>query len=1000
MPAWATLAVAGLVGMAETGAVIQSAVPGEAFPTSSVFGPGRLTSPVSTGHSALAAWASLAKNQPALSNWLLWHLGFNLLFLVGYFMFAAAALRLLTGLGTTSDRRLTTGWRLLMATGAAHLVLIVAACVCILGWIRPGRDPGTFWAVALQVLDLVTWAAALWLIGWFCYRARDQRAVLRPWAQAAKIQRFSLVIAVVLIVVAILPGTNVLEQIPDVQRAWIGSKGVATAALGAAIGAQILLAIVMFRIGRLRITRARQRSDKFPDVQRSQEVRYRGWFITSAAFLLLAGLLWVSGQARVGLTVAVIPGVLCVVAVISWFANLATRNSGNNPPQPEATDLTTSVSALGDGLAVAVLAIPGLGLVRSFTTPALVGVGAYAWDARAAVLIGIALSALVWPGARWVLKFLTRLNLGSGKTRSWVLLSVSILFYLGALVWLLRWPLQASARLGVVASATIALGALAMILALLAHLAQNREPLPLFRLLRLKTTPVLSILAVIGIIGVGVGQSSALHEITQNPAAHVTSRQPLMQKLAAWLAAPQRDCIPNVTYASDGQAVQVRPLVLVAAAGGGIRAAWWTASALTTLADNECGRQSVFAVSSVSGSSLGTAVVATASGHGSALRMSVATAMDRLAQPSALASGIDGLVLRDTVAGLTGLTVRAAAMPTGPAFPDRAALIQQAWIDADPSLASPFLARPAASLPWQLLFNSTAVRSGCMAIIASAAVGPSVSPAKHTPRCLQISGQPFASSDLPDAYDLFAQLPCLSHISVATAAMLSARFAYVTPSGEVPGCGGPRYSQPTGQLVEQYIDGGYSDSSGLETLRAIMPDLLELIAQHNAAQLVKAGAGPVSLVVPIVAYLANTPIVKPLGPEGLLPEATEPTIPLTAGGAATGQLNGQTVLLQDLAEDIARGQWLPCARGDARCSIAVQALRNFVASEIVVIAPRQEPGAFAVPLGWVLSQASEQSLSSDLATEAVQPCNADGIYCAPGTEGLSYLLGLTRSVRY
>ena len=68
-----------------------------------------------------------------------------------------------------------------------------------------------------------------------------------------------------------------------------------------------------------------------------------------------------------------------------------------------------------------------------------------------------------------------------------------------------------------------------------------------------------------------------------------------------------------------------------------------------------------------------------------------------------------------------------------------------------------------------------------------------------------------------------------------------------------------------------------------------------------------------------------------------------------------------------------------------------------VKSGIVVIAPRQELGAFGVPLGWVLSQASEQSLTSDLHIEASEPCNVDGIYCAPGTEGLQYLLSLTRT---
>jgi hypothetical protein len=190
---------------------------------------------------------------------------------------------------------------------------------------------------------------------------------------------------------------------------------------------------------------------------------------------------------------------------------------------------------------------------------------------------------------------------------------------------------------------------------------------------------------------------------------------------------------------------------------------------------------------------------------------------------------------------------------------------------------------------------------------------------------------------------------------------------------------------------------GYANSSGLVTLQAIMPGLLALIAQHNAAQIAKSGTGPVSLVVPVVAFLANSPIVKPVESQVPLPQAKEPMLPITAGGAAKGQLLGQTVLLQDLAAGMSSRQWLPCAPSDARCANAAAAVRAVVKSGIVVIAPRQEPGAFAVPLGWVLSQASEQSLSADLNAEAARPCNVDGTYCAPGTEGLHYLLGLTRT---
>ena len=149
--------------------------------------------------------------------------------------------------------------------------------------------------------------------------------------------------------------------------------------------------------------------------------------------------------------------------------------------------------------------------------------------------------------------------------------------------------------------------------------------------------------------------------------------------------------------------------MLVAAAGGGIRAAWWTVQALDKLAATPCRQHAVFAASGVSGGSLGLAIMATTAERGMALT--------RIAGPDALAAAIDGVLLRDTIAGMTGADLTAAGMPAGQRFPDRAALLEHAWESEDPGLARPFpLRRPA--LPWLLMFNSTAVGTGCRAVIA------------------------------------------------------------------------------------------------------------------------------------------------------------------------------------------------------------------------------------------------------------------------------------------
>ena len=55
-------------------------------------------------------------------------------------------------------------------------------------------------------------------------------------------------------------------------------------------------------------------------------------------------------------------------------------------------------------------------------------------------------------------------------------------------------------------------------------------------------------------------------------------------------------------------------------------------------------------------------------------------------------------------------------MPAHQRYPDRAALMEHAWEAEDSGLTDPFpLSEPV--VPWRLLFNSTAVRTGCRAIL-------------------------------------------------------------------------------------------------------------------------------------------------------------------------------------------------------------------------------------------------------------------------------------------
>jgi hypothetical protein len=45
-----------------------------------------------------------------------------------------------------------------------------------------------------------------------------------------------------------------------------------------------------------------------------------------------------------------------------------------------------------------------------------------------------------------------------------------------------------------------------------------------------------------------------------------------------------------------------------------------------------------------------------------------------------------------------------------------------------------------------------------------------------------------------------------------------------------------------------------------------------------------------------------------------------------------------------------------------------------------------------VPLGWVLSAASEATLNNNLIAQQSETCGANAIYCPPSTQDLHYLL--------
>ncbi|HEX9064909.1 MAG TPA: hypothetical protein VF843_07360, partial [Streptosporangiaceae bacterium] len=953
---WLLLLAAAWIVKGQISAIVGEVTPTGQYPVTAVTGLGQLTSLTTPPHAALAAWDAAAKTFPALASWLGWYLAADALFI------AAVAMLGITWLKGQPAR--SPGRALLAAVCAAYAAEAVLAAITLLRSHASRKSLGVPQAMAwpLHVATALKWLAVLALLGWLVlqlhashqfYRNRlpgpeniprrgDGYAKVRRIGHALQIQRFSLVVVGLLALMAIGPPVNgTLEQMPDVQRAWLNTGsflGLPQLALAAL--AQVLLALMLWSLGQMR---AKRTVAKFTEARDPRHWPAKGvWTAAAVALAAVAAAAWATGAARVSAgRVAACVVVLLVVAGVSaaidaWWPGLATParpGPAARPARPrDVAEILRLAEITGSTLAVAAIAVTPLGIVRSFTAPALVTGGLAGPVAVAAGLAG----AIVVPMGCWLICCWRPGRPGTAAAaaaaapdvpalpklpapverpesrreraeRNRTLAGTPLLLWvIGAVfaltdAWLVLDPLTATHVLGVLATAVVAIGSLGVLLGLLAYLVQTRQPLSLFRALRLDVTPVLTILALIAVAGGIADRNSALHEVSAAAGVVGQPRPPFAAVLNRWLASPLTiACAVPAGTSAAGHPIAIAPLVQVAASGGGVRAAWWTEEVLGQIASSPCGRHAVLDVSAVSGGAVGVSVLAAAAGSGNAPARAAHIALTTMADPDALAAGIDGRMLRDTIAGYTGLDLWAAGRPGGTSYPDRAALMQAVWQNQDPALRQPFPLRHS-WLPWALLFNSTSVSTGCRAIISSVVLPRTATVPPGTP----LAPCGLGTGGMPGAYDLFARQPCEKGISVATAALLSSRYAYITPSGTLEDCGGHG-------LADQLADGGYGDASGLSTLADLTPAVLGALRQYNAHAVAAARPGqPVTLVVPVTAYLGNS--VQPartLTPPSRTPEFDVPASARSHGPAV--ELTGTAALLQDIAAQSDPAAWLTC----------------------------------------------------------------------------------------
>lgn len=367
------------------------------------------------------------------------------------------------------------------------------------------------------------------------------------------------------------------------------------------------------------------------------------------------------------------------------------------------------------------------------------------------------------------------------------------------------------------------------------------------------------------------------------------------------------------------------PVFIVAAEGGGLRAAYWTATVLAELEDGTSHSPTpfsrhLFAVSGVSGGSVGAVLfdAMVAMRAGGTVTGSVGAAQSRRAEMEQLLAAD---YLSDTLGNALFPDLLQRFLPM-PIFSDRAValerLFEYAWSALHPR--DPLQLSAAFHDLWRtsphgvplLFLNSTVVETGQRAI--------------NYPLATHAADPVFADSFAVGRF-IGTALP------LSTAALLSARFTYVSPAGLIDT---RRAAEPRWIRL---VDGGYFDNSGAVTAEEVARSLLQ--ARDSSRMRL------------IVLHLPNEAQV------------------------ASADLNEEQrsfSRLEFLSEIFAPIQALLNTRS-ARGTQAVSHLRTEPGLELLSIGPCRVH--VSAPLGWVLSRQVRHDMSHQLTR-----CDGVGAHCA------------------
>ena len=900
---------------------------------------------------------------------------------------------------------------------------VVAAAADVVENVLIGLGAPLGWL--LLVATAVTWLALLPVVGLAVWTLRPTLARL---PKAVYTHRYSAAIVLPLTLLSLGRGPDLLEQLPDIQRAW-ADPGHHWDFLWAGLVMSVLGIATLF-IGRQRTGHLWVRTcpewtgEEHPcrqgacPVQQRREREHapqpllRLWFIGPFLLALAAAGMGLAG-ADVGVSrlVAFCALPLAVLGVSLLLRHRWGVEGESRRPQREPIGVRRfrTTASVGDVLVGLLPVVAGLGVIRAFAGPIALA-GPTLWSGGLFAAGWLAMIA-AWPaltyahrrleawgdGMRtdfvaesWVDRLRVQLTPGISMERgdvpqddpdaemgervrtflrgfaaqrsAWTVLLVS--GSVMAMVCLL--PVVLAEHVGVIATFQLALGSASVVIAASVILFQPGGAPEVFWPLRIPFAPVTSLIVLAMLFATTVGGDD-VHRIRPyaGPAASYAAddRPELDDVFTTWLRTG-RSCgepLPGADGVAGG--IKVRPLLMYAAEGGGIRAAYWTTAAIDRIAVDGASTgdvvkpvcRSAMISSGASGGSVGLSV-ASVREPGSA-----ADAVTSIAGPEALGAASDGLILRDTIYAATGVPVPSLFddRQGRSTWQDRGTLIEQAWEEGIDTFDQPFLRnRPLVRWGWgptgALVVNSTSPTTSCRTLISQVAL-----PGDQTTECGP--GNPAAAST-----DL---VQCTGQLRTVTAALLTARFPYVTPSGVVD-CPGPDKILPSDDdVATQVVDGGYAENTGVGTLIDLMPRILADVRHHNGCVLAAeptpttcAGEPAAdTLVVPQLVYFDNgTGSDLVTSPRGVTLEALIPPITILQSKDALYSARAQL----ERAHAMLATDQLWDTTSDLQQTVA-PAVDQWRGNQVAVVYQATKPG-IAAPLGWVLSNGSIDAMDNAL----------------------------------